>query len=189
MGVSASRPNNRQNLSKKCNICIKNNIETQCSKCKIHACGVCCSQFIYQVTPTSNKIAYNVCQACISNYLDISINTKCKGCYKLIANNKLIKLCHICTQLNPVVYLLNSYMYCSRCDNLHANGEYYNDIHKCDKYDKRSGKYIMRKKPDRSLLPHYKAKPIIEEIYYIKGIAQIIFDYYYTPRRYYDGEI
>ena len=40
---------------------------------------------------------------------------------------------------------------------------------------------------NRLLLPHYKAKPIIET-QYIPDITQIIFNYYYVPRRYFEGE-
>ncbi len=39
----------------------------------------------------------------------------------------------------------------------------------------------------RLLLPHRKARPIIET-YYIPDIAKIIYDYYYVPRRYFKGE-
>ncbi len=39
----------------------------------------------------------------------------------------------------------------------------------------------------RLSLPHYKARPIIET-HYIPDIAQLIFDYYYTPRRYFKGD-
>jgi hypothetical protein len=40
---------------------------------------------------------------------------------------------------------------------------------------------------NRLLLPHYKAKPIIET-QYIPDIAKLIFDYYYFRRRYFEGE-
>ena len=41
----------------------------------------------------------------------------------------------------------------------------------------------------RVLLPNHKALPIIEAVYNIKGIAKIIFDYYYKPRRYFESEM
>ena len=116
---------------------------------------------------------------------------KCKKCYVGICDDcrhmteydtdlafyaPIASICDFCMPIGDddhVYYMLTAYRYCRKCD--------------------RSLFWGCRTNEEdcigRQVLPHYKAKPIIEEIYYIKGIAQIIFDYYYEPRRYFEGEI
>ena len=73
------------------------------------------------------------------------------------------------------------YIYCFSCDNVVLM----KDCDICNGGCKECRSYNHVE--NRVLLPHYKAKPIIES-QFIPEIAQIIFDYYYKPRRYFDGE-
>ena len=88
----------------------------------------------------------------------------------------IASICSFCMPIcedDRVYYMLAMYRYCRKCERSLYMGCRTNE-EDCI---------------GRQVLPHYKAKPIIEEIYYIKGIAQLIFDYYYKPRRYFEGEM
>ena len=94
----------------------------------------------------------------------------------LIYHASVLSICSFCMpkcESKFIYHTLVMYKYCHKCERSLFYG--------CLKNDKDC--------IERKLLPHYKARPIIEEIYYITGIAQIIFDYYYKPRRYYTAEI
>jgi hypothetical protein len=103
----------------------------------------------------------------------------CENCYNstdeweafFSYRNKICKLCH---KNKPY-----DYWFCITCDVHVIYNDFYKKCVKC--FDKKTTI------ENRLLLPHRKARPIIET-YYIPDIAQLIFDYYYVPRRYFDGE-
>ena len=132
-------------------------------------CGICTKQHL--------MILCNKCGVCICD------SDTCKREIVLVINQTEIKsycICKICYSVSSDTMIFNKYIHCRNCDSLVPCDENHEWCRDCDK---------LTIKPRRTLLPHQKAKPIIEEIYDIKGIAQIIFDYYYKPRRYYMCEM
>jgi hypothetical protein len=101
---------------------------------------------------------------------------KCNKCESFQGN--IYAVCVLCHSLLEGMDLFDG-EYCMHCDNYIPDDDYYDPCLKC--FDK---KITIE---NRLLLPHYKARPIIET-YHIPDIAQLIFDYYYVPRRYYEGE-
>ena len=106
----------------------------------------------------------------------------CENCNVIIlmteSGPSYIRRCVLCDEIES----RNSSsfkFYCYCCD---TRMLWYSFIDKC-------GQCALAGKTefDRKLLPHYKARDIIE-IHYIPEIAKLIFDYYYIPRRYFEGE-
>ena len=127
-----------------------------------------------------------------------SICFQCSICDKFIcdvccnANNKNIKraktrrlLCELC-ELHYVERKRDtSLSYCAYCDSIYPYGDgCFGRCRNCTIADKRKHMNLIEA---RKLLPHKKAKLIIE-LHLVPEIAQLIFDYYYYPRRYLLGE-
>ena len=146
-------------------------------------------------TDTSRLKSCGVC-----GKLDIYISRKCYLC--------TIDICDICStwplclfDKSPIVgygclmcklsYNLSfdhvkaiyMYSYCFYCDKF-MSCENFNT----SKSKRRCNKCKNKKIECRKLLPHYRAMLEIEKFILIRDIAQIIFDYYYEPRRYFSSE-
>ncbi len=122
------------------------------------SCGIC----------VSAESTYK-CSLC-----DVQICGKCCYIYKYIF------VCRLCiNSLNIIKPYIH--WFCSYCDTCVSRADFHWEG-KCVKcFDKKT---TIK---NRLLLPHFKARPIIET-QFIPDIAQLIFDYYYNPRRYYEGE-
>ena len=131
-------------------------------------CGIC---LIHDKTAECYK-----CRVCICG-------NDCRHAVRLNAQS-LVGVCSMCmSKGNFTIKNITLYKYCRSCEWIgHPNYFYSGECIDC------AYASIMLVDNKRQLLPHYNAKPLIEEIYNIKGIAQLIFDYYYNPRRYYEGE-
>ena len=126
-------------------------------------CGICLKR---DVCDKCKKCLVGICDECrhITKY-------DTGGLYYA----PVVSLCDFCMPKSEYEFIyqrLAAYRYCHKCERSLFYGRH--------KYDEEC--------IERKLLPHYKARPIIE-IRFIPEVAQIIFDYYYKPRRYYDGEI
>ena len=113
----------------------------------------------------------NLCGKCII--------TACKKCSISKRSNTLCVMCY--TSCNNFVKCKN-YIHCFACDNVILLTNYNHEkgvCIRCQNYDAIE---------HRETLSHYKAKPIIES-QVAPEIAQIIFDYYYIPRRYFRFEL
>ena len=132
-------------------------------------CGIC----IKHANTTECKICrVNTCRNCKVNPYEIDIE-------KSIDPGKMPVQCNLC-YLSIKLILASTPMY-SYDENTNAILVFKDGERHTLKFDKCGI-------GNRLLIPHYKAKPIIDEIYFVKGVAQLIFDYYYEPRRYYPGE-
>ena len=130
----------------------------------MYKCGICLEQY---------KMSHcNMCQ--------IGVCDDCSffGYHGSFQDNNLCKLC-----CPPVVVFrfMVYFRHCINCDTVFKRSYGRSSESDCPNC-------LLNPKNSRQLLPHYKAKPIIE-IRYIPELAQIIFDYYYKPRRYYTAEI
>jgi hypothetical protein len=128
-------------------------------------CGICCK------TDTIIKCTICYVNACDKCYVTSKYKRSIAGLY----------ICALCNIIGEKLYR-STHCYCKFCDECVPWRDYY-------VYTKgsRCVQCINTPIENRSLLPHYKARPIIET-YYIPDIAQLIFDYYYKPRRYFKGE-
>ena len=131
-------------------------------------CGLCLTQ--------DKNVRCDICSVGIC--YDCKLNKLYRDKYYIL---RQYIVCKLCSQDIVICDSINCYKYCKECDNV-SRLKYFG-MKQCIKCNDDSVKN------DRQLLPHYKAAQLIEEIYYIKGIAQIIFDYYYEPRRYFPDEI
>ena len=90
----------------------------------------------------------------------------------------------VCVLCHPLLEEMDLFdgTHCMHCDNYVSDDDY-------DYWDRQCNSCSDKKTTieNRLLLPHYKAKPIIET-QYIPDITQIIFNYYYVPRRYFEDE-
>ena len=88
--------------------------------------------------------------------------------------------CIICKNLHENCFSTTQYRYCHCCNKIYD---------KCYFGLKRCIACIAddKNEPDRKTLPHYKAKLVITT-YFVPELTQIIYDYYYIPRRYLTGE-
>ena len=129
----------------------------------MYKCGICLEQY---------KMSHcNMCQ--------IGVCDDCSffGYHGSFQDNNLCKLC--CPPV--VIYrFVEYYQHCKRCDTVFKRTDNHGRESDCPNC-------LLNPKNSRQLLPHYKARSIIE-IRYIPELAQIIFDYYYKPRRYFEGE-
>ena len=128
-------------------------------------CGICCS-----------KDAVETCAEC-SVYIcdDCKLFVNLRGCDLYI---KVCQLCHKLAKNDPM-----NGDYCKMCDTHVISDDFIYYKSRCKKCD------ISKKTlANRALLPHIKTKVIIKH-HVIPDVAQLIFDYYYEPRRYFEGEI
>ena len=134
-------------------------------------CGVCLNK--QQMTNVCSMCQFNICKKCISRYCSV------------IESYNAEVICSACAISFISIDTIRPF-YCVYCDEIVPNGSHaYHEKYTCNatKYNKHEP-FEYRK-----LLPHYKAKPIIEEFLHIEGIAQLIFVYYYKPRRYFGCEM
>ena len=124
-------------------------------------CGICC---MLNAVHICNLCTVDICDKCSSEIFQ-----------PILAN--LIKLCNICSP-NYDIY----YFYCIYHDDTMIYREFSQSDVKCDMCVD-----LKRTLEHRKTLPHFKAKPLIEQ-HFIPVVAQIIFDYYYEPRRYFTDE-
>ena len=140
---------------------------------QLNRCGMC-----REAQLIANKClicSLYTCDACVS----LHVNYKSNGSYRGVVCN----ICHIPDFDIDIIY---SYHYCAYCEEIIQGVEYtYHLDRTCKATDTRRVCLSVYRK----LLPNHKAKPIIEAVYNIKGIAKIIFDYYYKPRRYFESEM
>ena len=136
---------------------------------KLLKCGIC---VVNDETDNCFNCGVGICGKC--RYTANII------CGSLIPRQRLFTICKLCDILCADPYNICLFRYCHKCDNLIQHN--YNTRHKCHQCKSKN------RRMSRSLLPHYKAKPIIDEILHIKDVSQIIFDYYYKPRRYFESE-
>ncbi len=131
-------------------------------------CGICCK------TDTTKKCAICYVNACDKCYVPSKYTRNIAGLYICALCNIIGEKFNICT-----------YDYCIYCDD-YLPGRTHNII---GTRGSRCVSCMYKNTPieNRLLLPHYKARPIIET-QFIPVIAQLIFDYYYKPRRYFKGE-
>jgi hypothetical protein len=130
-------------------------------------CGICCIEYIIE------DYEYEICLMC-SIYI-------CKDCQILDDEYFNTYICILCSPKYNKGRVGD--WFCMCCES-YIVWEKLKDIVKmqCDKcYNKNTPI------ENRLILPHYKARPIIET-HFIPDIAQLIFDYYYKQRRYYKGE-
>ena len=109
----------------------------------------------------------------------------CKACTSVLNDtqqNETIILCWMCAG-KFTVSNITFRKFCRGCETI--GHEIYFDNGKC--YSCNWGDGCIEDK--RKLLPHYKALPVIEEFLRVKGVAQLIFIYYYEKRRYFPDEI
>jgi hypothetical protein len=123
-------------------------------------CGICCINYII-----------NRCELCRVNF--------CIQCDYSITG--ILYICKLCFMICHGEIYYQRYFYCKCCDRLLQMNPGYTRT-RC-KFCINSNKTIT----NRLLFSHYKAKNIIN-LYYIRDIAKLIFDYYYQPRRYFEGE-
>lgn len=134
----------------------------------------------------------NVCKFCSFTFCNECFNES--YCYLCVPYNLSFIICYEC---NEFINDFNSFniKYCRYCDCVFC----INCIPKINMRnlleisDPITGEHRIRLIPkckscyrdniSRNSLPHYKAKSIIIE-YFIPVIAEIIYDYYYIPRRY-----
>ena len=124
-------------------------------------CSICCT--------AESK---HICDIC-----DVDICQKCNTELSAPSLSILMELCNLCYSDN-----FTYHNYCRCCDEVVMYKEYSHDNDKC--YKCVDLKITIE---NRITLPHLKAKPLINA-HLIPEITQIIFDYYYLPRRYYPGE-
>ena len=127
-------------------------------------CGICTKR---PLIAFCNKCSVCVCKCCSKSIL-----------FEYTVPNKSYIICQYCTNVCGDINIFNKYIHCYTCEDFIPREEEYKLCSKCDE---------STIKLSRAYLPHYKAKPIIEK-QFIPEIAQLIFEYYYKPRRYYEGE-
>ena len=133
-------------------------------------CGIC-------VLGRSFQKCYK-CQVCMCIGCGIEVKVN-RGPMMITVIFYICKLCTSIGNFTPDNLLTNQY--CRSCEcvvlpDFFVNGKCLSCIH--------STKWEENK---RHLLPHRNARPVIMS-QFIPEIALIIFDYYYMPRRYYEGE-
>ena len=135
-------------------------------------CGICLKAYDPIGEKCCDKCKLQVCELCrkdyvvataMNNTIHKSIYRVCKFCDVGLKYDHMYRFCKYCDD----VIRRKLYIFANRC------------CHAC----------YYKKTSYRSRLPHYKAKLIIERFLNVKDVAQIIFDYYYKPRRYFPGEI
>ena len=120
-------------------------------------CGLCC---INTASETCYECNVHVCAKCIGFMSRYIKGAYCRWCYLSVLEHSTNWFCVSCDKCIEYENFVQKRRKCAECIT--------NDI-------------------SRLLLPHYKARPIIET-QFIPDIAKLIFDYYYVPRRYFEGE-
>ncbi len=123
----------------------------------MNKCGICL------LHNESNKCCVcnvHICAKCIGFMPRYIKGAYCKWCYLSVLEHFTQ---WFCTGCDKCIEYENYVQIRNRCKECNTNGA------------------------SRLILPHYKARPVIE-IQFIPDIAKLIFDYYYTPRRYFKGE-
>ena len=165
-----------------CGICLNKSTQLHCETCHVDVCETC-SRIIKTTGPhTHDAILCEVCEMQFKMYT-ASISDH-SDCYNRIQSNPKYALCIECLIKHTVVYFTYHFNFCYNCDTVCSPYDYYYYKKMCDICVE-----CPKQRKTRNELSHCKAKPLIEEIYHIKGIAQIIFDYYYKPRRYFPDEM
>ena len=107
----------------------------------------------------------------------------CMSCTKTINHewhHTLFESCILCYIPSFMIFISN--FYCKCCDKCVAYENFSQKEGRCEDCVAHRRTLAYRDK-----LPNVRAKDIIETRY-IPGVAQIIFDYYYVPRRYFPDE-
>jgi hypothetical protein len=131
----------------------------------MNRCGICCLSNEARQCTQCTQCKIDMCGKCDTN---------------TIGNIFVTNVCGLCFNLSSVLRMCSYYCIC--CDSCVPYEEFSQTNGKCKKCAKQN-----KTVADRALLPHHSAKPLIEK-QFIPVIAQIIFCYYYTPRRYFKGE-
>ena len=130
-------------------------------------CGTCCRCSNFSVKYVCNSCRIDMCIACT-----IIVNRD----WQFRSYDSCV-LCYI-----PSFMIFTSNFYCKCCDKCVAYENFSQKEGRCNECVAH-----RRTLAHRDKLPHFRAKDIIETRY-IPDITQIIFDYYYVPRRYFPEE-
>ena len=166
-----------------CGICINKHTHVKCKMCNVNLCNTCSKIVNDKYFRNDYIILCMMCELKMISQCRVGCNNT-TSCYEQVCINPNYKKCIKCLFKCHIIPYINYNNYCYNCDTVISKYSYFTHKNMCYNCIENPSQRYLRDK-----LSHYKAKPLIEEIYDIKGIAQIIFDYYYKPRRYFPGEM